>query len=172
MGAKVTKFEVIQFSGARVIGKTTTVKEPTTLDDVTATDLLELMRKDEHFKFLLEQSGKFTQNADTVGWMGDFNPGDGAYTYLAGVLFTPDTPVPDEYECRDIAPCEMAVAWIEECEGDEGGDVFADASDNLGKARNEHGYEYDSKGGFFEMEYYAENNQGNSIIFYSPCKKK
>ena len=179
MGAKGVKFEIIQFPGARVIGKTTTVKEPTTLDDVTATDLLERMNKDGHYKFLLGLLNKFAQNADTVGWQGDFIPNDASYIYLAGVMFKPDAAFSDGYKHRDIAACEMAVAWISECEGDEGGDVFADASGNLANARSEHRYEYDGSNGFFEMECYSEKrfyvpkSQGKNIIldFYSPCKK-
>ena len=179
MGVKISKFEVRQFSGARVIGKTVQVKEPTTLDDLTITDLLVMMDELNYFNYLLSLPGKLTSNLDTVGWQGDYNPGDNSYTYLAGVLFKPDSPVPDEYEYRDIDSCEMAVAWIEETETDDGGDLFADASANLAKVRDENGFRYDGSHGFFEMEYYSEERfktpqkEGRRVIldFYSPCKK-
>ncbi|WP_099469008.1 hypothetical protein [Konateibacter massiliensis] len=179
MGVKLVKFEVIQFSGARVIGKSINVKEPTTIDDPTITDLLEMMKNDGHNDFLLNLPDKYTLNLDTVGWQGDFQPGDCSYTYLSGVLFKPNTQVPDGYEYRDIAPCEMAIAWIQECDEDNGGDLFADASSTLAKARAEQGYQYDCSHGFFEMEYYSEKrfkinqNNGKPVIldFYSPCQK-
>jgi len=179
MGAKVIKFEIIQFPGARVIGKTIKVKEPTTLDDPTATDLLEMMKNGGYYKFLLNLPNKFTQNADTVGWQGDWSLGDSSYTYLAGVMFKPDASIPEGYEYRDIMPCEMAVAYIQGNDSDEGGDLFGDASGNLAKARDEHGYTYDSSHGFFEMEYYSEERfeipkkrgEHVGLDFYSPCKK-
>ena len=180
MGAKVVSFRIIRFPGARVVGKSIKIKEPTSIDDPTAGNLQELMKNDGHYAFLLSLTEKFTQNADTVGWQGDWNPGDSSYTYLAGVLFKPGACVPDGYECRDILPCEMAVAHFQECDGDEGGDLFGDASGNLARVRDENGYAYDSGCGFFEMEYYSEErfaiakNQGEKHVgldFYSPCKK-
>lgn len=178
MGSKVVKFEVVAFAAARVIGKSVTVKEPTTLDDPTSTDLLESMSKDGHNDFLLSQPNRVSQSRDTVGWMGDYIPGGPSYTYLAGVLFKPGTAVPSGYEYRDMESCQMAVAWIQGCEGDEGGDLYANASGNLGKARDEHGYVYDGSHGLFEMEYYSEESskavkEGKPPVlrFYSPCKK-
>jgi hypothetical protein len=95
------------------------------------------------------------------------------------VLFKPDTPVPEGYEFRDIHSCELAVAWLEETKTDDGSDLFADASSNLAKIRDEHGYTYDGSHVFFEMEYYSEERfkipqkEGRNITldFYSPCKK-
>ena len=179
MGAKVVNFEIVQFSGARIIGKSTRVKEPTTLDDLTVNGLLDMMEKEGHYEFLLNLSNKFKQTSDTVGWQGDYNPGDTSYVYLVGVMFKPDTLVPIGYDYRDIKPCEMAVAWIQESDGDEGGDLFGDASGNLAKVRDEHGYTYDGSNGFFEMEYYSEErfkipqkqSKGVVLDFYSPCRK-
>ena len=179
MGVKAIDFKVIQFSGARVIGKSTIVKEPTTVDDLTINDLLDLMKNECHYDFLLSLPNKLVKANDTVGWQGDFNPGDASYTYLSGVLFQPNTAVPDGYDCRDIESCQMAVVSLQDCDDVEGGDLFADASPNLAKARDEQGFTYDSSHGFFEMEYYSENkfkipeHQGEKVVldFYSPCKK-
>lgn len=179
MGAKVIEFKVVNFKGARVIGKSTTVKEPTTIYDLTINDLQDLMNNKGHYDFLLSLPNKITLNKDTVGWQGDFNPGDTSYTYLSGVLFQPNTAVPDGYDFRDIESCQMAVVSLQDCDDVEGGDLFADASPNLAKARDEQGYTYDSSHGFFEMEYYSEDkfkipeHQGEKVVldFYSPCKK-
>lgn len=76
MGVKVIDFKVIQFSGARVIGKSTIVKEPTTVDDLTINDLLDLMKNECHYDFLLSLPNKLVKANDTVGWQGDFNPSD------------------------------------------------------------------------------------------------
>lgn len=178
MGAKTIHFEVKQFSGARVIGRSVKVNVKTTLDDPTITDLLDKMIKNGEYDYLFGLEGTLTTQHDTVGWQGNYNFGDEVYTYMAGVLFKPDTIVPSDFEYRDIAACDMAVVWIEETD-DENGDVFADASSNLGKARDENGYQYDGSHGLFEMEYYSEErfckrkNEGRKIIldFYSPCKK-
>jgi hypothetical protein len=42
---------------------------------------------------------------------------------------------------RDIAECEMAHAWIQGDQGDEGGDLFGNASGNLHKALAEYSYQ-------------------------------
>lgn len=179
MGVKVIDFKIIQFSGARVIGKSTTVKEPTTIDDSTINDLLDLMKNKGHYDFLCSLPNKLIKANDTVGWQGDFYPGDASYTYLSGVLFEHGTVVPEGYEFRDIDSCEMAVASMQDCDDVEGGDLFADASPNLTSTRDAQGYTYDSSHGFFEMEYYSEERfktpeqQGTKVVldFYSPCKK-
>jgi hypothetical protein len=67
MGVKISKFEVIHFSGARVIGKTTKVKVPTTLDDPTITNLLKIMDESNYYNYLLSLPNKLTLNLDTVG---------------------------------------------------------------------------------------------------------
>ena len=178
MGAKVIKFSVEAFPKLRVIGKTVIMKEPAELTDHTIEDLWESIRKDGSLDFLFGLTHKFSQDRDSAGWMGDFQPGQDHYTYLAGVLFEEDAPVPEGYEYRDIPECEMAHAWIQETEGDEGGDLFGDASGNMHKAMGEQGYQYDGSHGLFEVEYYSEERltktkeRGDKAIldFYSPCK--
>ena len=124
-----------------------------------------MMDDRNYFNYLLCLPNKLTENLDTVGWQGDYKPGDKSYTYLAGVLFKPNSPVPEGYEYRDIDSCEFAVAWLEETNTDDGGNLFADASGNLGKARDERGYSYDSSHGFFEMEYYSEERYNSDRYF-------
>jgi len=179
MGSKLVKFAVISFPKTKVIGKSVAVKVDVGIEDPTITDLWEKMEKDGSLAFLFTLPNRITQAEDTVGWMGDFQPGGSEYTYLAGVLFDPGAPVPTGYEGRDIAACEMAYAQIQGTEGSEGGDLMVSASDNAGRARQENGYEYDGSNGFFEMEYYSyerfhapvKRGQQPILDFYSPCKK-
>ena len=179
MGTKLVKFLVKTFPKARVIGKSVIQKLDVGIDDRTIQDLWERMEKDGSLDFLLSLPNRTTQNYDTVGWMWDWQPGDDQYTYLAGILVEPNTPVPEGYVYRDIVDCEMAIGWFQGTEGSEGGDLFANASDNMSKAMKENGYQYDSSKGLFEMEYYSyerlrvPGKRGEKIIldFYSPCKK-
>ncbi len=179
MGSKLVHFAVQSFPKMQVIGKTVRVKEPTTLDDTTITDLLQAMAKDGSLDFLQTLPGRIAQIADTVGWMGDFQPGAVEYTYLAGVLFEPGTQVPAGFVSRDIEACDMAVGWIQGTDSEEGGDMFASGSAHMQQAAKEHGYEYDGSHGLFEMEYYSydrfrlpqERGDQPILEYYSPCKK-
>ncbi|WP_066498276.1 hypothetical protein [Abyssisolibacter fermentans] len=180
MGSKLVKFDILTFAKARVIGKKVVQKLDIGIDDSTIQDLWAGMTDDGSLDFLFTLPERSTKTPDRVGWMGDFKPGDEEYTYLAGVLVNHNTPVPEGYEYRDIANCEMAIGWIQRTEDDNGGDIHVNASEHISKAIQENGYEYDSTHGFFEMEYYSyerfnvpEERGGNVILdFYTPCKKQ
>jgi hypothetical protein len=115
-----------------------------------------------------------------VGWMGDFNPPDMHFTYLAGALFGPDVQPPEGFICREIEAGEMAVSRRLGTQDAEGGDLHADASSNNGQAMAAQGYEYDGSRGLYEMEYQSyeryytplENGEQPMLDFYTPCKKK
>jgi predicted transcriptional regulator YdeE len=179
MGAKLVKFSVESFPETRVIGKSAVVKTEAAIDDRTIEELWEGMVRDGDLDFLLGLPVRATPSPDTVGWMGDWQPGAETYTYLAGILAQANASVPEGYVYRDIAGCEMAVGWLQEIEGDEGGNIHADASYHINKAMQEHGYEFDGSHGLFEMEYYSHERFripeecGEHVIldFYSPCKK-
>jgi predicted transcriptional regulator YdeE len=179
MGAKLIKFEVIDFPETRIIGKSITVSMDTGADDHIIEDLWKDMSNNGNFDFLFNLPNKITEKHDSVGWQGDFNPGDKEYTYFAGVFFSPKNSVPNGYEYRDIIKCKMAVGWLEGTPDGEG-DIHMDASSIIQEAMKENGYEYNGQNGFFEMEYYSEERfrnpekQGKNVIldFYSPCKKK
>lgn len=179
MGAKLVNFYVQSFPKMRVLGKSVRVKLDIGLEDRTIENLWESMADDGNLDILFALPDCLAQTPGTVGWMGDFQPGDEAYTYLAGVLVQPGTAVPDGFVSRDIAPCDMAVAWIQATDSAEGGDMHANASEHMAKAMKQNGYEYDGSNGFFEMEYYSyerlrgREERGEKLIldFYSPCKK-
>jgi predicted transcriptional regulator YdeE len=179
MGTKLVNFSVKSFPKTRVIGKSVVQMLDVGIDDPVITDLWESMKQDGSLDFLINLPNRTTREADSVGWMGDFQPGTDRFTYLAGVLVVPDTPVPEGYVYRDIPACEMAVAWLQGTEGPDGGDLFANASDNMGKAMQAHGYEFDGTNGLFEIEYYSyerfrvpeKRGEQPLLDFYSPCKK-
>ena len=179
MGAKLVKFTIEPFPKTRVIGKSVKVKTDIEFGDRTIETLWESITEDGSLDFLMRLPDRTTQSPDTVGWMGDYHPGDATFTYLAGVLVKPDTPAPDGYEYRDIDAGEMAVGWLQETDGDEGGNIHANASEHIAKAVKERGYKYDGSHGYIEMEYYSHERyhipeqRGEHVIldFYSPCKK-
>jgi len=179
MGAKLVEFSVESFPKTRVIGKSVTVKTDIEFGDRTIESLWESMAQDGSLDFLTALPEVATPAGDTVGWMGDYHPGDATFTYLAGVLVAPDTPIPAGYVYRDIEACEMAVGWLQETDGDEGGNIHANASEHIGKAVKEHGYEYDGSHSYIEMEYqsyeryHIPEGRGEHVTldFYSPCKK-
>lgn len=137
------------------------------------------MQEDGTLAKLASLPNHFTPDKDTAGWMGDWNPGDASYTYLAGMLFTPGTPISEGFTGREILPGEMAVGWLQDTEGDEGGELHAAASGLVGQARDAHGYTYDGSRGLFEMEVYPlarffralERGERVMIDFYTPCRK-
>jgi predicted transcriptional regulator YdeE len=175
MGSKVVNFQVVQFKPARVIGKTARVNVDVGLDDNTITDLWAQMEQDGSMAALYA----LNPSRDTVGWMGDFTPGAPQYTYLAGVLVPPNTPVPEGYEARDLEACDMAIASIQGTDDDAGGDLMGNASGNTQAAAKAHGYDYDPSHGLFEMEVYTWMRFREPVLrgeepvldFYSPCKR-
>jgi hypothetical protein len=112
MGAKLLKFEVVNFPDARLLGKSIAVPLDIGINDHIIEDLWKTVKETGSLDCLLNMRNKLTESKDYVGWMGDFTPGDGQYTYIAGVLFEPEIEVPKGYECRDIKSCEMAIGWL------------------------------------------------------------
>lgn len=59
----------------------------------------------------------------TIGWMGDVVGDD--YKYIAGVIATEDTPVPENMQYRDISACDIAKGYIH---GDlQTGEIYCNA---------------------------------------------
>jgi hypothetical protein len=181
MGVEPVQFRVDRFPKMRVIGKDVTLLEGgVSLEDRTIEDLWAGMLQDGSLEILDQLPGHVGPQRDRVGWMGDFNPPDMHFTYLAGALFAPDVEPPLGFICRDIQAGELAVSWLQGTDGPEGGDLHTNASSLNNQAMAAHGYEYDGSRGLFEMEYqsyeryYAPLERGEKPIldFYSPCKLK
>lgn len=181
MGAKLVQFKVESLPKMRVIGKGVVLVEGgMTLEDRSIEDLWESMEKDGSIEVLAQLPGHVGPKGDMVGWMGDFNPPDMHFTYLAGALFGVDAEAPEGFISRDIEAGEMAVSWIQDTEGPEGGIIHVDGSAINSQAAAAHGYEFDGSRGLFEMEYQShdryyvplERGERPMLDFYSPCKKK
>ncbi len=179
MGAQLIKIEIIDFSKTMVIGKKIREKVDIVSGDFSFENLWKTMNDEGSLNYLQSMHGCITKK-DTIGWMGDFKPGDNEFTYLAGVLASPQTAVPNGFEYRVIESTKMAVAWIKETDDSEGGNIHSNASDLLRNALVKYGYEYDPSNGFYEMEFYsyerflkpAAEGKPVSLDFYSPCKRK
>lgn len=189
MGVQLAGFRVIQFGGARIIGRAVQVRLDVTLEDRTIQDLWERVAADGALAALFALPGRVSPagpvpGLDRAGYLGDFTPGAGHYTYLAGVLFAPGTPVPvgpgipPGLECRDIPACTLAAGWLQETSGPEGGDLFAQASENLNRAMSANGLAFDGTPGLFELEITtaarfdepASRGEPRILDYFSPCK--
>jgi hypothetical protein len=181
MGTKFVQFKVDTFPKMRVVGKGVSLIEGSMrLEDHAIEDLWASMTEDDSLDVLARLPGRVGAQGDMVGWMGDFNPPDMHFTYLAGALFGADVEAPEGFICRDIEAGEMAVSRIQGTEESVGGDLHADASHINGQSMDAHGYEYDGSRGLYEMEYQSyeryylplERGEQPMLDFYSPCKKK
>jgi hypothetical protein len=181
MGTKLVQFKVETFPKMRAIGKGVILIEGgMRMEDHLIEDLWTNMANDGSMDVLAQLPSRIGPQGDMVGWMGDFNPPDMHFTYLAGALFTADVEAPDGFIFRDIEAGEMAVSQLQGTAEAEGGDLHTDASSNTSQARDARGYEYDGSRGLYEMEYqsyeryYTPLERGEQPIldFYSPCKKK
>ncbi|GBF73692.1 AraC family transcriptional regulator [Paenibacillus sp. 598K] len=110
------------------------------------------------------------------GMLRDFNPADGAFTYVAGFLMKTTTPVPDGYAAYDMPACRIAQAWIE---GEEH-DIYPNAHRLTVEAVQSHGYEVDWAH-YFSCEVYTEQRfglpqrRGQKVLvldYYMPVKPK
>ena len=175
--SKLVKFEVIPFAAARVIGRMAVccmnegVYNP-------VPQMWKDMLADGSFDMLKSMPERATDEPDTVGWMGEYDPQTNSFNYIAGVLVKPDTPVPPGFVYRDIPACEMGVGWIQG--SDSNGDVYSNAHNHTAEAMQANGYEYDYSKGGFELEYYSDSRfvkkriNGEDLLimdYYSPCKK-
>lgn len=176
--SELIKFEVKPFSASRVIGKYAIVSMNEG-EYNPVPDMWERMKQDGSLDYLINHPDKATVEADTIGWMGEYNPESNSFAYIAGVLVKPGITVPDGYVFRDLPACNMGIGWIQGSV--ENGDVFSSAHIHTAKAMEESGYEYDYSAGGFELEYYswsrfvvpAESGQNIVIMdYYSPCKQK
>jgi hypothetical protein len=181
MGTKLVEFKVDTFPKMRVIGKGVTLVEGDMhIDDHQIEDLWASMAQDGSFDVLAQLPGRLGPRGDMVGWMGDFNPPDMHFTYLAGALFEPNVIAPEGFISRDIEAGEMAVSRLQDTDEPGGAGMHTDGSSMNSQAMAAHGYEYDVSRGLYEMEYQSseryyiplERGEQAMLEFYSPCKKK
>jgi predicted transcriptional regulator YdeE len=141
--------------------------------------LWESMMQDGTLDFLKQLPQRATPEADTVGWMGEYDPASNTFTYIAGILANPGALVPEGCTHRDLPACHMAVASIRGTDANH--DVYAGAHDHAARVMQEYGYEPDPEAGGFEMEYYSDTrfnlplSRGDEFVILDycvPCRKQ
>lgn len=106
----------------------------------------------------------------TIGWMGDVNGQN--YRYIAGVIASAGTPVPEGMQYRDLPACQLAKGYIH---GNlQNGDIYVNAHELTlaGIAAKQIKYDY-SFG--WSAEIYPDGidfeAQEGTLCYYQPCKK-
>ncbi len=175
--SELIRFEVKRVPAVRLIGKMVRMSSNPQGEN-EATKLWSSMWRDGSMEFLGNILERFTEERDTVGWMGEYDPIENTYAYIAGVLTKVSTPVPAGYVSRDLPECLMSVGWIQGRE--EAADLYAGAKEHLLQAMKENGYEQDPSAGGYEMQYYSFSRfgvpryMGEKILildYCCPCKK-
>jgi AraC family transcriptional regulator len=108
-----------------------------------------------------------------VGWMGEYQPESGTFTYLAGQLMPEGTEVPEGFDYRDLPSCLLANGFIN---GDfENGDVFAHSHELTlgGIAANgyEPAYAYGWSAEAYAYDLSFEATEG-TLNYFCPCQQK
>jgi AraC family transcriptional regulator len=107
-----------------------------------------------------------------VGWMGDYNPATGRFSYIAGLLMPAGTEVPEGFDYRNLPPCVVGNGFIN---GDfSASDAFAHSHDLTVEGIVKNGYEPDYSQGW-SAEAYARDlpfsAEEGTINYFCPCKK-
>lgn len=169
MDTKIS-FEVQAFNAVRFIGKEVTVGKK---NPVPA--LWEAMLHDGTIEMLQNMPERVSPKGDTIGWMGDYDPKDKTFTYIAGVLTKPGTVVPDGFAYRGIPDCLMGIGWIQ----GNTSHLEKGAHGKTEKAMKENGYAPDYSIGI-SMEYYSFEKYASIVEdgkhlftfgYFLPCKK-
>lgn len=107
-----------------------------------------------------------------VGWMGDYNPETGRFSYIAGLLMPAGTAVPDGFDYRDLAPCIVGNGFIN---GDfSAPDAFSHSHDLTVSGIVKNGYEPDYSYGWSAEAYardLAFDAEAGTINYFCPCRK-
>ncbi|MDF2937707.1 MAG: hypothetical protein K0Q90_3080 [Paenibacillaceae bacterium] len=106
-----------------------------------------------------------------VGWMGEYEPADQTFTYIAGYLMPAGTGVPDGFTYRDIPACRIGLGTIN---GDfANGGVFAHSHKMTVEGITKAGYEPDYSFGWsaeaYPKDLSFEASEG-TIHYICPCK--
>ncbi len=107
-----------------------------------------------------------------IGWMGEYDSKSGTFTYIAGMMMPPGTPVPQGFDYRDLPSCLIGNGYIN---GDfANGDVFRHSHELTVKGILQNGFEPDYSYGWsaeaYAMDLAFEAEEG-TINYLCPCKK-
>lgn len=125
----------------------------------------------ENAFLILENLSQYHLDSAYVGFMCDWSDGNEVFTYLCGMLMTPDCPVPEGYVYRDFPASTAAVGWIRGPEKDNYKVAHKLTQEELEKQ----GYRVD-KAAKWCMELYncprfTEPKENGDVIldYYIPC---
>lgn len=154
MTGQVSEFEIVAFPRSRVIGVHVRVTPganpvPATWERVhKSADLAALPNR------LFPQA--------FVGWMGDYNPSDRSFSYVAGILCSAEQQPCDGMRAVDIPACTLAISTIPA--GPRGGHQAS------AQAYTEAGYRADGSLPF-EMEWFEGTKERGVFRYCSPVTK-
>ncbi|AOT72302.1 GyrI-like domain-containing protein [Geosporobacter ferrireducens] len=107
-----------------------------------------------------------------IGWMGEYNPENGTFTYIAGYLMPSGNKVPDGFSYRDIPVCQIGLGTINGSFAN--GEVFAHSHEMTIEGIRKAGYEPDYSYGWsaeaYPKDLSFEAIEG-TINYICPCKK-
>lgn len=121
----------------------------------------------------LEKQSEYIYDNSTVGFMFDWDKGDGNFSYVVGMLMKDGVSVPDGYFCRDIEESDVAIGWIS---GKDTADVCSAAHSQTEQALREKGYKCDHMNWCMELyncpRFTTPDENGNIILdYYIPIDK-
>ncbi len=107
-----------------------------------------------------------------IGWMGEYDPENGTFAYLAGYLMSAGTKVPEGFSCRDIPACTIGLGTING--SFDNGEVFEHTHEMTAEGILKAGYEPDYSFGWsaeaYPKDLSFEATEG-TIHYICPCKK-
>ena len=107
-----------------------------------------------------------------IGWMGEYNPADATFTYIAGYLMPRGSEVPTGFSYRDISACQIGLGTIN---GNfANGEVFAHSHEMTVEGICNAGYEPDYSYGWSAEAYPKDLSfeaMEGTIHYICPCKK-
>ncbi len=108
-----------------------------------------------------------------IGWMGEYNPEEETFTYIAGYLLPEGSQVPDGFSYRDLPACQIGLGTINGNFND--GEVFAHSHEmtveGICKAGSEPDYTYGWSAEAYPKDLSFEATEG-TIHYICPCKKR
>lgn len=163
--AKLIKLETIDLPKVYVVGKEIKVNmEEMMKGNSPIGEFWEKCMNDDTFETLQKQN---VYSNDYVGFMTDWDKGDGNFIYSCGMLLLDSIAPTDEYTVREIAPTKIGLSWIQ---GKDITDVCVNAHDMTIEALKENGQAIGNMS--WSMEVYNSprftnpDENGNIILDY------
>lgn len=107
-----------------------------------------------------------------IGWMGEYNHGNGTFTYIAGYLMPGGSKVPTGFSYRDIPACQIGLGTINGnfADGEVHAHSHAMTVEGICKAGYEPDYSYGWSAEAYPKDLSFEATEG-TIHYICPCKK-